>query len=90
MGLLFITNALYKQKRAIHHGISNIHGLKVRRYTDCLIKLNKYLDVLLKENISDKICVTELNSFLLNIIPNSWRNHAYVNEFDSESIASKS
>ena len=35
------------------------------------------------------MCVTELNAILLNIMPNSWSNQAYVQGFDCEPISFK-
>ena len=37
-------------------------------------------------NISDKICITDLDEILLNSISNIWSNQEYVQVFDSESI----
>ena len=58
--------------------MNNPHGLKVRRYASRMIGLVEYLAVFPGANISDKICVTELNEIMLNDMPNSWRNQAYV------------
>ena len=59
-------------------------------YSACLIDLNKYLAVLLGENISDKICVTELSEIMLNSMPNRWIKQSYVQVFDCEPITFKS
>ena len=48
-----------------------------------------FLDSLHGATLSDKIGVTELNNILLNNIPNSWSNKAYVQGFDFESILYK-
>ena len=64
-------------------------GLKVRLYVAFLIGLNKYLDSFPGATLSDKIGVTELNEILLNSMPNSWYNQAYVQGFDCGYISFK-
>ena len=71
-------------------GMKNLCGLKVRQYTDCMIYLNKYLYVFPGEKASDKTCETELDEFLLNIMPNICNRQAYVQGFDCETITKKS
>ena len=45
LGTYFLpVNALSKQNRAMRHGMIKPRGLKVRRYSVCLIDLNEYLD----------------------------------------------
>ena len=75
------TISLLKQKREMCCGTRNLHGLKVRQYTDRLIDLNKYLNLLPMAALSDKVGVTELNNFFLNNMPNSWIKQAYVQVF---------
>ena len=70
----------------MRHEMSKPRRLKVRRYVYSLIDLHDYLDVLPGENISEQICVAELNGFLLNSMTNSWRNQAYVQGFDCKYI----
>ena len=65
----------------------NQSGLKVRRYTDRLIGINKYLDYFHGETLAETIGVNELNEILLNGMPNSWINQLYVQGFDWESIS---
>ena len=67
-------------------GMSKPCGLKVRRYAGRLIDLNKYLDFFPGENLTDKICVMDLNEKLLNSMPNSSNKQAYVQVFDCEYI----
>ena len=67
-------------------GMKNPCGLKVRRCTDCMIDLNKYLSVFPGAKASDKTCETELNEILLNIMPNIWNSQAHVHGFDCETI----
>ena len=64
-------------------------GLKVRLYVAFLIGLNKYLDSFPGATLYDKIGVTELNEILLNSMPNSWYNQAYVQGFDCGYISFK-
>ena len=71
-------NSLSKQKRTMRCGMRKPSGLKVRRYVACLIDLNEYLASFPGATFSDKIGVTELNEILLNSMPNSWSNTAYV------------
>ena len=72
LGTYFLpVNALSKKNRATCHGIRNPSVSKGRFYVARLIKLNEYLIVFSRENISDKICVTDLNEIMLNSMPNS-------------------
>ena len=65
------------------------HGLKLRRYTDRSIDLNKYLASFPGANMTDKIGVAEINESLLNIMSNSWSKQAYVQVFDCKYITFK-
>ena len=56
-----------KQKRAILCGMSKPRGLKNRRYADCLIDLNEYLDFIFGLSLSETIGVTELNENCLTV-----------------------
>ena len=58
--------------------MSKSRGFKVRCYTARLIDLNEYLALFPGDTLSEKIGVTELNKFLLNIMPNTWSIQAYV------------
>ena len=69
--------------------MKNLCGLKVRRYTDCMIDLNEYLYVFPGAKASDKTCEMELNEILLNIMPNIWNKRAYMQGFDCETITKK-
>ena len=69
--------------------VRKLRVLKTRRRADRLIGPNKYLDMIPGENLTDKICVTDLNDLFLNSMPNIWSNHAYVQVFDFESITLK-
>ena len=69
--------------------ISNPRGLKLRRYSDRLIYINKYLDVLPGTKASEKNCVTELNEKNLNSMPNIWIKRSNVQVFDCGSITVK-
>ena len=82
-------NSLSKQKRAMRHCMKKPHILKVRRYAVRLIDLNEYLASFPGSTIADKMGVTELNEILLNSMPNSWSNQAYVQGFDRETISFK-
>ena len=64
-------------------------SLKVRCYLEHLIDLNKYLDLFPGATLSGKICVTELDKFLLKSMPNSWYSQAYGQGFNCESILLK-
>ena len=64
------------------HGMRKPHGLKVRRYDDHINELNKYLAVLPRTKINDRICMMELSENLLNCMPNSWSKQAYEQRFD--------
>ena len=74
----------------MRHRMRNPQGLKVRSYADHLVDINEYLAVFPRANISDKICVTKLNEFLLNNMTNSWSKQAYVQGFECEYINLKS
>ena len=54
-----------------------------------MIYLNEYLAVFPEANISDKICVVELNEILLNSMLNRWSKQAYVQGFYYEPITFK-
>ena len=82
----FPVNDLSKQRHAMRRGIRKPRGLKVRRSAACLIELNDYLNLFPVAKKSDKTCLTELNEILLNSIPRIWRNQAYVQGLDCESI----
>ena len=64
-------------------------GLKVIKYVNHLIVLNKYLDYFPGANMTDKIGVTEKNENLLNSMPNIWSKQVYGQGFDCESITFK-
>ena len=70
----------------MHRGMRKPHGLKVRCYTGHLIDLNKYLASFPGLKLTDKIGLSELNESLLNSMPNSWINQAYVQGFYCASI----
>ena len=70
--------------------MKNPCGLKLRRYTDRMIDLNKYLYVFPGAKASDKTCEMKLNEILLNIMPNIWNTWAYMQGFDCETITKKS
>ena len=61
-------------------------SLKVGRYAARLMCLNEYLASFPGSTMTDKFCVSEPNEILLNILPNSWSNQAYVQGFYYESI----
>ena len=82
-------NAFSKQKCAMRRRMKKPRGLKVRRYADHIIDLNKYLSVLPGAKEGDTFCETEINENLLNIMTNSWISQAYVQEFDCETISFK-
>ena len=73
----------------MHQGMRKPRGLKVRRFMDRLIDLNKYSALFPGDIISDKIGLTKLSKILLNSMPNSWSNQSYVQGFDYESILFK-
>ena len=73
----------------MHRGMRNPRGLKLGRYSSCMIDLKKYLVLLPGANISDYMCMTELNENLLNSMPNSWSKQAYVQVFYCEYITFK-
>ena len=79
-------NSLSKQNRAVCRAMKKPRGLKVRHYVACLVDLNEYLALFPGDNLSDKIGITKLNKFLLNIMPNSWYKKAYLQGFDCETI----
>ena len=58
-------NVLSKQRRAMCRGTRNPLGLKVRKYTAHMIKINEYLDVLHGEKAIDKICEMEFNETIV-------------------------
>ena len=66
--------------------MKKLHRLKVRRYAARLIFLNEYFASFPGATMTDKFCVTELNEFLLNSMPNIWSNQAYVQGFYCEFI----
>ena len=49
----FPVNVLSKKNRAMHHGMSKLHGLKVIRHVACLVGLNGYLAVFPGAKISE-------------------------------------
>ena len=70
------------------HRIRKLYGLKVRHYAAHLVDLNEYWAGRPGSNISEKICVTEINYFL-NSMPNSCINQAYVQGSGCEYITIK-
>ena len=60
-------NSISKKKRAMRHGIRKPCSLKIRRYTDRLIGINKYLALFLGATLLVKIGVTELNEIFLTV-----------------------
>ena len=64
--------------------------MTVRHYVACLIDLNKDLKSFLGAAFTDNTGVTELDEILLNSMPNSCYNQAYVQGFDCESIFKRS
>ena len=85
----FPVNSLSKKKRAMRRIMRKPRGLKVRRYSYCLIDLNEYLDSFPGENMPDKIGLTELNQNLLFSMPNGWSKQAYMKGFYYRSITFK-
>ena len=79
---IFSVIALYKQNCAIHCGMRNPRGLKVRRYADNLVYLNEYLSVLPGTKINETIFLTELNEMLLNIMHKISSKQACVQGFE--------
>ena len=79
-------NFLSKQKRSMRHGMKKTGNLTVRGYVAHLIDLNEYFAALLWANLIDKIGVIELNEILLNSMPKSWHNQAYVKGYICEYI----
>ena len=73
----------------MHCGMRKSRGLKVIHYAARLVDFNEYLDFFPGDTLSEKIGVTELDKFLLNIMPNSWSKQAYVQGFDCEYISKK-
>ena len=63
-----------------------LQGLKKTFYADHLNDLSKYLDLFPGDTLSDKIGVTGLKEFLLNIMPNRWSTQACVQGFYCEYI----
>ena len=51
----FLINMLSKQKRAMSRGMRRVRKLKVRRYTACMIDINKHLEAFPGYKASDKI-----------------------------------
>ena len=82
-------NLLSKQERAMRRGTRKPHILKVRHYAVSLIDFNKYLDLFLGGELSEKIGVMEMNKILLNMMLNSWIKQAYVHQFDCDSTTFK-
>ena len=70
-------------------GTRKPRGLKVRRYTDCMIDLNEYLAVLPGARSGDKMCEMELNGVLLNSTLNRGTRQAYEQGFGCEYVTSK-
>ena len=64
-------------------------SLKMRCYAARLIYLNEYLASFPGTNISNKIGITELNEIILDSMPSSCSNKAYVQVFEYESILFK-
>ena len=56
------------------------------RYAAHLIDSHEYLASFPGATMADKTDVTELNEILLNSIPNSWSEQAYIQGFDCETI----
>ena len=73
----------------MRRGTRKPHGLKVRHYTDNLIDLNEYLDLLTGANITDKMVMTEFNEMFWNSMPNIRSKQAYVQGFDCKYITFK-
>ena len=73
----------------MRRGIMQPRGLKVRRYAASLTNLDEYLDVFPAANMSDFLCVTELNEKFSKCVPNIWIKQENVQGFDYEYIAFK-
>ena len=73
----------------MRNGMRKPSRLKVIRYVASLVNLNEYLSVFPGSQISDKICVTELNETLLNSRLNSWSNQVYSQVFYCGSMTFK-
>ena len=86
----FPVNVLSKKKRVMSHRMRKIRGLKVTRYTACLIYLNEYLAVLPGAKISLKNCVTEINENPLNVMLYIYSNQACLQGFNREYFTLKS
>ena len=56
----------------MRRGMSNTFQLKLRRYSDRMIKFNEYFDVLPEAKASDRIGDTGLNEIILNSMKNGW------------------
>ena len=69
--------------------MKKLHRLKVRRYAERLIGLNKNLASFLGFTIADKIGISELNEIILNSMPNRWSNKVYVQVCYCKSISFK-
>ena len=74
----FPVNVLSKQKCKMRRVIRKLHGSKVRRYVAHLVDIHEYLVVFPGTNISNKVCVMELNEKVLNSMPNIWSKQAHV------------
>ena len=69
--------------------MKNPCSLKVRRYAESLIDLNKYFEYFPGSTMAEKMGATALHEILLNSIPNSWSKQAYVQGFECETISFK-
>ena len=79
LGMYFFpVNAMSKKNCAMCRKIRNPYGLKVRCYAARLVGLKKYLASFPGSKMTGKSVMTDSNEFLLNIMPNSWINKAYV------------
>ena len=73
LGTYFLpVNVLPNKKRAMPRRMSTPWGLKVRCYYAFPIDIKNYVGVLPDAKEKDKICMAELDEFLLNSIPNIW------------------
>ena len=82
-------NFLLNKNHAMRCRIGKPRGLKVRLSAACFIDSNEYLALFPGSTLSDKSGVTVLNEILLNIMPNSWSNQAYVQGFDCNYITKR-
>ena len=69
--------------------VRNPRSLKSIFYFPRLIEVNEYFTVFPGADISDKVCVAELNKIVFNSMPNSLSNQAYVQVFYCEYITFK-